>query len=94
MRHLRVSTAAIVLIFEILNAKSREFRSQNDAISAPKVRAKRKNRAQTQSKGIRCRVMHSCAFIEAFASAGRVSRGKTAPKIIESFAISTENHGF
>ena len=85
---------AIVLIFKISDAKSREFRSQNYAISAPKVRARRKNCSQTQSKGIRCRGMHSCAFIEVFASAGRVSRGKTAPKIIESFTISTENHGF
>ena len=57
---------AIVLIFKISDAKSREFRSQNYAISAPKVRARRKSCSQTQSNGIRCRVMHSCAFIEAF----------------------------
>ena len=30
----------------------------------------------------------------AFAGAGRVSRAKIAPKLVENFAISTEHHGF
>ena len=30
----------------------------------------------------------------AFAGAGSVSRAKIAPKLVENFAISTENHGF
>ena len=60
----------------------------------PKVRAGRKKSAQTHSNRVRRRAMHSCAFGNGTESAGRVSRGKIAPKLIENFTSSGENRGF
>ena len=65
--------------FESPLAESREFRPQNCAISVPSVRAGRTRSAQTHPKHFWCRAMHSCAFRNALAGAGRVSRGKIAP---------------
>ena len=93
VRLVRASVAAVALNFKILHAKLRAIQLQNCAISVPKVRAGRKRSAQTHSKGVCRRAMHSCAFRIAFAGAGRVSRAKIAPKFGDTFAISTENHG-
>ena len=90
----RASVAALLLIFKILHAKSREFRTQNCAISAPTVRAGRKKCAQTLSKGFKGRAAHSCASGQGFAAAGRVLRAKIAPKLIETLAILWTHHGF
>ena len=60
----------------------------------PKVRAGRKKSAQTHSNRIRRRAMHSCAFANGTEGAGRVSRGKIATKLIETFTSSAENRGF
>ena len=79
--------AAIAQIFKILHAKSRVFRPQLCALSVPNVRARRKRSALTHSKGFRRRAMHSCAFRNHFAGARRVLRAKTAPKLVETFAI-------
>ena len=87
MRLVCASAAAIVQILKISRAKSRVFRPQICAFSVPHVRARRKRSALTHSKDFRRRAMHSCAFGDAFAGVGRVWRAKTAPKLIQIFAI-------
>jgi len=90
---MRASVPAAALICKVLHAKSREFRPQNRASSVPNVRATRKRSALTHSRSFPRRVMLSCAFEDVLAADGRVLRAKTAPKFVENFAISTENHG-
>ena len=86
MRLVCAPAAAIAQIFKILHAKSRVFRPQI-TLSVPNVRARRKRSALTHSKGFRCSAMHSCAFRDALAGAGRVLRAKPAPKLVEHLAI-------
>ena len=81
-------------IFKNLRAKSREFRPQNRTISVPTVRATFNLRAQNQSESFRRHSTPPCALRHASAAAARVFCAKTAPKFIETFAISTENHEF
>ena len=88
------SVAAIALIFKILHAKSREFRPQNCAISVLNVRKACKKSAQKQAGCLLRRVAHILTFCEVFASAGRVLRAKSAPKLIENFGISIDNREF
>ena len=83
----RASVAAVVLLFKILHAESREFRPRNCAVSVLKVRARRKIFAQTNLKDFEGRATHVCAFGQGFAGAGSVSRAKNAPKLIETLAI-------
>ena len=91
---LLASVAAIVPIFKILHAKSRDFRPQNRTISVPTVRATFNLRAQNQPESFRRHSTPPCTLRQASAAAARVFCAKTAPKFIETFAISTENHEF
>ena len=90
----RAVVADIVPIFKNLRAKSREFRSQNRTISVPTVRATFNLRAQNQPESFRRHSTPPCALRQGPAAAARVFCAKTAPKFIETFAISTENHEF
>ena len=54
----------------------------------------RKKRAQKQDGCLLRRVAHILTFCEVFASAGRVLRAKSAPKLIENFGISIDNREF
>ena len=86
--------AAIALKLQNFRAKPREFQPQNCAISAPNVRAMRKEDAQSQCACLARRGTHACIFCEDSAGSGRVSRAKIAPNFFEIFAIFTENRKF
>ena len=72
---------------KIFDTKSRELQPQNCAISAPKVRATRKKRAQSQRTWIWCCMANVCNFCACLAGSGRVSRAKIAPNFIDNFAV-------
>ena len=74
----RESVAVMALISKFLHAKSRDFRPQNCAISAPNARSTRNKRAQNQIMHFMCRATLFCEFFTVFAGAGRVSRAKIA----------------
>ena len=62
-------------------------------LGAERARMTQEKRADSfQMLSMPCHAIKSLGH--AFAGAGRVSRAKIAPKLVENFAISTENHGF
>ena len=58
------------------------------------MRKARQKSAQKQDGCLLRRVAHILTFCEVFASAGRVLRAKSAPKLIENFGISIDNREF
>ena len=62
----RASAAVAALIFKFLHAKSRDFRPQNCAISAPNARSSHHKRAQKHLAQSICRATHTCDCLYCF----------------------------
>ena len=75
----RESVAVLALISKFLHAKSRDFRPQNCAISAPNARSSHHKRAQKHLAQSICRATHTCDCLHCFCKRwARVARQNCA----------------